>query len=75
MSETGTWPSSRVLAAGDRGRAGHSRSARRACLRLWTLLHAHALLEGNIGGTDSVDFIEDDRRRLAGHQRTGRMLR
>jgi hypothetical protein len=36
----------------------------RVGIRLWTLLHAPALL-GSIGGPGDVAFIEDDRRRLA----------
>jgi hypothetical protein len=75
MSETGTWQGIRVLAAGERGRVGQSCGARRARLGLWTLLHAHALLAGTIGGTDGVAFIEDDRRRLTGRLHAGRMLR
>jgi hypothetical protein len=75
MNGTGTWQGARVLAAGDRGCVGRSRGARRARAGLWTLVHAHALLEGTVGGTDSVAFIEDDRQRLAGRQRAGRMPR
>jgi hypothetical protein len=37
----------------------------RAGGRLWTLLHAAALLVGASGGPGDVAFIEDDRRRLA----------
>jgi hypothetical protein len=36
----------------------------RVGVRLWTLLHAPALLNGRTGGQNDVDVIEDDRRRL-----------
>ncbi len=36
--------------------------------RLWSLLHAQALLNGTAGGPGDVAFIEDDRRRLAGRR-------
>jgi len=41
-------------------------------LRLWTWLHAQALLQGTIGGVNSVALIEDDHRRLAAGQVAGR---
>jgi len=37
----------------------------RLAVRLWTLLHAQALLRGTIGGAGSASCMEDDRRRLA----------
>lgn len=51
-------PASTVRGTGSRGR--------RAALRLWTVIHAQALLSGTTGGVGDVAFIEDDRRRLAG---------
>ena len=36
--------------------------------RLWSLLHAQAILDGTSGGPHDVAFIEDDHRRLAGPQ-------
>jgi hypothetical protein len=39
-------------------------------MRLWTLLHAQALLRGTIGGADGALNAEDDRWRLAAHQET-----
>jgi hypothetical protein len=46
--------------------AGGGRRTRRAGARLWTLLHAQALLRGSPGGPGDAAFIEDDSRRLAG---------
>ena len=46
--------------AGSRGRRGHELGR-----RLWSLLHAQALLNGTAGGPGNVAFAEDDRRRLA----------
>jgi hypothetical protein len=46
-----------------RGRRGH-----RLGTRLWSLLHAPALLAGGVGGPGDVAFIEDDRGRLAHRQ-------
>ena len=37
----------------------------RLAVRLWTLLHAQALLRGTIGGAGSALCAEDDRLRLA----------
>jgi len=34
-------------------------------MRLWTLLHAQALLRGSTGGADDALDAEDDRWRLA----------
>jgi hypothetical protein len=45
------------------GRRG--RRSRRLGTRLWTLLHAPALLAGGVGGPGDVSHIEDDRVRLA----------
>jgi len=50
-------------APGHRGRRG-----RRLGTRLWSLLHAPALLAGAVGGPCDVALIEDDRGRLAGRQ-------
>jgi len=41
---------------------------RRLGTRLWSLLHAPALLAGGVGGPGDVALIEDDRRRLAHRQ-------
>ena len=40
---------------------------RRVGSRLWTLLHAQAIIDGTVGPDDAA-LIEDDRRRLAGRQ-------
>jgi hypothetical protein len=48
-----------------RGAGGRGR---RAALRLWTLLHAQAILDGTAGGAGYVTFVEDDRQRLAGRR-------
>jgi hypothetical protein len=55
QGETSTVP-------GGRGRG------RRLSTRLWTLLHAPALLAGGVGGPGDVTHIEDDRVRLAHRQ-------
>ena len=47
---------------------GTGSRSRPAALRLWTLLHAQALLNGTTGGAGDVAFIEDDRQRLAGRR-------
>ena len=47
---------------------GRGRRGRRLGTRLWSLLHAPALLAGSMGGPGDVAFIEDDRRRLARRQ-------
>jgi hypothetical protein len=47
---------------------GRGRRSRRLGTRLWTLLHAPALLAGGVGEPGDVAFIEDDRRRLAHRQ-------
>ena len=41
---------------------------RRLGTRLWSLLHAQALLAGRVGGPGDVALIEDDRVRLAHRQ-------
>jgi len=48
---------------------GHrGRRALRLGTRLWTLLHAPALLAGSVRGPGDVALIEDDRGRLAHRQ-------
>jgi hypothetical protein len=42
-----------------------ARRGGRAAVRLWSLLHAEALLRGPAGGPGDVAWIEDDGRRLA----------
>jgi hypothetical protein len=51
------------MAPGARGRRG-----RRLGTRLWSLLHAPALLAGGVAGPADVTHIEDDRVRLAHRQ-------
>jgi hypothetical protein len=67
MAVTQIWRASRV--SPDDGRAstpgGGRRRGHRARSRLWALLNAQALLNGRAGGPGGVDFIEDDRRRMA----------
>ena len=48
------------------GRPG--RRSRRLGTRLWTMLHAPALLAGGVGGPGDVSHVEDDRVRLAHRQ-------
>src|SRR5262249_57546310 len=51
---------------------GHrSRRAHRLGTRLWTLLHAPALLAGSVDGPGDAARIEDDRVRLAHRQARG----
>ena len=47
---------------------GRGRRSRRLGTRLWSLLHAPALLAGSVGGQGDVAHIEDDRVRLARRQ-------
>jgi len=47
---------------------GRGRRSRRLGTRLWSLLHAPALLAGGVGGPGDVTHIEDDRVRLARRQ-------
>lgn len=47
---------------------GRGRRSRRLGTRLWSLLHAPALLAGSVGGPGDVAHIEDDRVRLARRQ-------
>lgn len=68
MTETGTRPARRALAAGDGADAAGSSKSRLA-MRLWTLLHAQALLRGTIGTGGALNE-EDDRWRLAAHRET-----
>jgi hypothetical protein len=65
MIETEFRPARHALAAGD-GAAASSKG--RLAMRLWTLLHAQALLRGAIGGAAGALNAEDDRWRLAAHR-------
>jgi hypothetical protein len=67
MTETGIRPARRALAAGD-GANPADISKNRLAMRLWTLLHAQALLRGTIDGVGGALNAEDDRWRLAGHR-------
>jgi hypothetical protein len=69
MTETGIRPARHALAAHDGANAAGS-SKNRLAMRLWTLLHAQALLRGTIGGADGAFNAEDDRWRLAAHRET-----
>jgi hypothetical protein len=64
MIETGIRRAPDAIAAGDGASAADS-SMSRLAVRLWTLLHAQALLRGTIGGAGGALYIEDDHRRLA----------
>jgi hypothetical protein len=64
MTQTETWRARHTIAAADGASAADSSSSRRLAVRLWTLLHAQALLEGTIGGIDGASYTEDDHRRL-----------
>ena len=41
------------------------RPAGRISVRVWALLHAQALLNGQPAGVDDAAFVEDDRPRLS----------
>jgi len=47
---------------------GRGRRSRRLGTRLWSLLHAPALLAGGVSGQGDVTYMEDDRVRLAHRQ-------
>jgi hypothetical protein len=70
MTETRIWSYSRTNSARAQapaaGRGGGR--GRRVGARLWSLLHAPALLSGPGGGPHDAAFAEDDYRRLAGRQ-------
>ena len=67
MIETGLRPARHGVAAGDGANAVSSGKSRLA-MRLWTLLHAQALLCGTVGGSGDALSAEDDRWRLAAHR-------
>ena len=69
MIETGIRPARHALVVGDGANAADSSKSRLA-MRLWTLLHAPALLRGTIGGASSALTAEDDRWRLAARRET-----
>jgi hypothetical protein len=64
MIETGISRARDAIAVGDGASTADSSNSRLA-VRLWTLLHAQALLRGTIGGAGGASYVEDDRRRLA----------
>ncbi len=70
MTETKIWSHSRIRPARAQASVagGGSGRARRAGVRLWSLLHAPGLLSGTSGGPYDVAFVEDDHRRLAARQ-------
>ena len=70
MTETRIWSYSRIRPARAQASAagGGGGRGRRAGARLWSLLHAPALLSGTGGGPHDVAFVEDDHRRLAARQ-------
>ena len=63
MIKTGIEPARHGVGAIDPDAAGKSKS--RLAMRLWTLLHAQALLRGSTGGAGDALNAEDDRWRLA----------
>jgi len=67
MAETQIFQGARIHPASRQAstvRGGGSRG-RGWGIRLWSLLHAQAILDGASGGPHDVAFIEDDRGRLA----------
>ena len=71
MIETGVRPARHAVGVGDGATAADSSQSRLA-MRLWTLLHAQALLRGTIGGAGGAPDAEDDRWRLAAHRESTR---
>jgi len=67
MIETGIRPARHAPTAGDGANAADSSKSRLA-MRLWTLLHAQALLRGTTDGAVGALNAEDDRWRLAAHR-------
>jgi hypothetical protein len=66
MAITEIWTAPRAGAADGREPvAGGGRPGRRAGRRLWTLLHAQALINGTAGSGDVATLVEDDRRRMS----------
>jgi len=63
MIETGIGPARYGVGAVDLDAARRNKS--RLAMRLWTLLHAQALLRGSTGGAAGALNAEDDRWRLA----------
>lgn len=63
MIETRTGPARHAAGAAGPDAAGRSKS--RLAMRLWTLLHAQALLRGPAGGAGDALAAEDDHWRLA----------
>jgi hypothetical protein len=63
MIETGIRPARHAVGAVDTNVADRSKSG--LAMRLWTLLHAQALLRGSVGGAGGALNAEDDRWRLA----------
>jgi hypothetical protein len=66
MIETGLRAARHGLVAGDSANAVSSGKSRLA-MRLWTLLHAQALLRGKADGAGDALSAGDDRWRLAAH--------
>jgi len=69
MTHTEIRPARIAVAVGDGANAAGSKKCRLA-MRLWTLLHAQALLQGTIAGAGATLIGEDDRWRLAARQET-----
>ena len=67
MTETEIWRAGHSMAVGDGASAAGSIKSR-LTVRLWTVLHAQALLQGTIGGAGGASYVEDDRWRLAAHR-------
>ena len=67
MTETVLRRARHARADGDGANAADSSKSRLA-MRLWTLLHAQALLRGTVGGAGDALSAEDDRWRMAAHR-------
>ena len=71
MIETEIRPARHAVGTGDGVNAADGSKSRLA-MRLWTLLHAQALLRGTIGGAGGALTAEDDRWRLTAHRESTR---
>lgn len=64
MIDTGISLTQHSIVGGD-GASSADSTKNRLAVRIYTLLHAQALLRGTTGGTGGASYVEDDRRRLA----------
>ena len=69
MTATQVWPAQQAHQTVAERPAERTGGRYRLGTRIWTMVHAQAMLaDGTGGGQYDVSHIEDDRRRLAGRQ-------